>query len=99
MGTLGSLVQALSPRDTGVGQSNADDEIRKHISIALCEVNGAFVILTLIRTSYEEYVSTPRSVGRCVRNTYYWARGYEDDWTPPVDPYIEIDSQILRCIV
>eukprot|EP00322_Chrysochromulina_rotalis_P024076 CAMPEP_0115846714 /NCGR_PEP_ID=MMETSP0287-20121206/10002_1 /TAXON_ID=412157 /ORGANISM="Chrysochromulina rotalis, Strain UIO044" /LENGTH=355 /DNA_ID=CAMNT_0003300511 /DNA_START=20 /DNA_END=1087 /DNA_ORIENTATION=+ len=97
-GTMGDVVDLVTPRNEQPGQSNVGDEIRKHISVALAEVNGAFVVLTLIRTSFEEYVSTPRSAGRWLYNTYRWARGQED-WTPPTDPCIEIDSQILRCVV
>jgi len=95
-GGIGSIVQAVTPREDR--QSNAGDEIRKHVNVVLAEVNGALVFLTMVRTSFEPVVSTPRSVYRWLSNTWSWGRGLEQ-WEPSTDPLIQTDTEVLRSVV
>ena len=85
-----------------LGQSTDDhvgEEMRSNLTLGIADVNGATVLLTLTRTSYHPYVSTPRMIGRYLSSTWSWARGHKEPQAPPPDPHIERDVDLIRSIV
>jgi hypothetical protein len=77
---------------------HAGEEMRSNLTLAIAEVNGATVLITLTRLSYEPYMSTPRALGRYLSSTWRWVRGHKEP-IPPLDPNIEGDVDIVRSIV
>jgi len=99
---MDGIVDVITPREISYTERNVisrdsreGDNIKKKYTVAIVEVNGCYVLLTLERTCYEEVLWTHRAIGRYLYNTWSWVRGYEQ-WEPPPDPFIGADVDFLQ---